>query len=150
MKTQLLFEQAGLRTFAVVMDKGDEAFERLTAFANANRITGAGLSAIGACQAATLGYFDPQVNDYRSTHFDEQMEVLSLIGDIAVKHEQPALHAHLVLGRKDASVVGGHLQRLTVFPTLEVIVTETPRHLHKRVDPQTGLALIALGGAPEA
>ncbi|WP_030255190.1 PPC domain-containing DNA-binding protein [Streptomyces violens] len=146
MKTRLLYEESGLRTFALVMDKGDEAAARITAFAREQGISGAGLTAIGACRQATLGYFDPKIMDYRSTHFDGQMEVLSLLGDIATHDGEPVLHAHLVLGRKDSSVIGGHLQKCVVFPTMEVIVTETPAHLRKRIDPETGLALIA----PEA
>lgn len=144
MLSKQVFEENGLRTYVLVLDKGDEAFEQITSFAQQNGITGASLTAIGACRGATLGYFDPETLKYRSTRFDEQMELLSLIGDIATKDGKPALHAHLVLGRKDSSAIGGHLQKLEVFPTLEIVLTETPAHLRKRIDPQTGLALIAL------
>ncbi|HSU72128.1 MAG TPA: PPC domain-containing DNA-binding protein [Micrococcaceae bacterium] len=144
MLSRQVYEENGLRTYVLVMDKGDEAFEQITSFAQENGITGASLTAIGACSGATLGYFDPETLKYRSSRFDEQMELLSLIGDIATKDGKPALHAHLVLGRKDSSAVGGHLQKLDVFPTMEIVLTETPAHLRKRVDPQTGLALIAL------
>lgn len=144
MLSRQVYEENGLRTYVLIMDKGDEAFEQITSFAQENGITGASLTAIGACSGATLGYFDPETLKYRSNRFDEQMELLSLIGDIATKDGKPALHAHLVLGRKDSSAVGGHLQKLDVFPTMEIVLTETPAHLRKRVDPQTGLALIAL------
>jgi predicted DNA-binding protein with PD1-like motif len=144
MKSVELYAEGGLRQYALVMDKGDEAVGAITDFARAERITGASLTAVGACSEATLGYFDPQINDYLSTVFTEQMEILSLLGDIATKDDQPALHAHIVLGRRDSSAIGGHLQHLKVFPTLEVILSETPKHLRKRVDPSTGLALIAL------
>jgi predicted DNA-binding protein with PD1-like motif len=144
MKSVELYAEGGLRQYALVMDKGDEAVGAITDFARAERITGASLTAVGACSEATLGYFDPEINDYLSTVFTEQMEILSLLGDIATKDDQPALHAHIVLGRRDSSAIGGHLQHLKVFPTLEIILSETPRHLRKRVDPSTGLALIAL------
>jgi uncharacterized protein len=144
MRVRQVYENDGLRTFVVVMDKGDEAFEQLVAFAGEHRVSAAGLTAVGAARAVTLGYFDPEINDYRSTEFTEQLEVLSLVGDIALKDGEPAVHAHLTLGRKDSSTIGGHLQSLTVWPTLEVVVTETPGHLAKKVDPETGLALIDL------
>jgi uncharacterized protein len=82
--------------------------------------------------------------------------VLSLIGDIATKDGRPQLHAHVVLGRKDSSAIGGHLEHAEVFPTMEVVLTENPAHLRKRIDPQTGLALISVpdsegaGGEGEA
>jgi predicted DNA-binding protein with PD1-like motif len=146
MKSSLLHETDGLRTFAVVLDKGDEATAELVAFAREHQVTGAGLTAVGACREATLGYFDPDIMGYRDIPVAEQVEVLSLLGDIASKDGEPALHAHAVLGRRDGSTVGGHVQRAVVWPTLEVIVTESPVHLRKRVDEETGLALIALDG----
>jgi predicted DNA-binding protein with PD1-like motif len=146
MRAKQVYDNQGLRTFVVVMDKDDEAFGELVAFASANAVTAAGLTAVGAARAVSLGYFDPEIGDYRRTEFSEQLEVLSLVGDIAVKDGEPAVHAHVTLGRKDSSTIGGHLQSLTVWPTLEVVVTETPAHLAKRVDPETGLALIDLDG----
>jgi predicted DNA-binding protein with PD1-like motif len=147
MRSKLLNDDGGLRTFVVVMDKGDEAAGQLAVFARENAVTGAGLTGVGAARAVTLGYFDPDEMDYRSTELTEQLEVLSLAGDVAEKDGEPALHAHVVLGRKDSSTVGGHVQRLEVWPTLEVVVTETPVHLRKHVDPKTGLALIDLDAA---
>ena len=78
MKSKQLYEQHGLRTFLLVMDKGDEAFEQITTFAREHEVTAASLTAIGAATSATLGYFDPEIVDYRSTRFDEQMEICSL------------------------------------------------------------------------
>lgn len=146
MRAKQVYDNDGLRTFVVVMDKDDEAFGQLAAFAAEHRITAAGLTAVGAARAVTLGYFDPEISDYRSTEFTGQFEVLSLVGDIALKDGEPAVHAHITLGRKDSSTIGGHLQSLTVWPTLEVVVNETPAHLAKKVDPETGLALIDLSG----
>jgi len=146
MESTLVSGNDALRTFVLVMDKDDEAFEQISGFARDHDVTGASLTAVGAAKAATLGYFDPEITDYRLTDFDEQMEVLSLVGDIAAKDGSPALHAHLVLGRKDSSAIGGHLKKLVVWPTLEVVLTETPAELRKTVDPETGLALIDLHG----
>jgi predicted DNA-binding protein with PD1-like motif len=74
----------------------------------------------------------------------EQVEVLSLIGDVALKDGEPKVHAHVVVGRSDGSTRGGHLIEAHVRPTLEVILTEAPEHLRKEVDKATGLALIRL------
>jgi hypothetical protein len=38
--------------------------------------------------------------------------------------------------------MGGHFCSAQVWPTLEVMVTETPAHLRKRYDRETGLTLI--------
>ena len=142
MRSTLMHEVDGLRTFVVIMDKDDDAATELAAFARENGVTGAGLTAVGACSGATLGYFDRDHMRYEDIPVSGQHEVLSLVGDIAVQNSEPALHAHAVLGRRDGSTVGGHVRRLIVWPTLEVVVTESPTHLHKRIDDETGLALI--------
>jgi predicted DNA-binding protein with PD1-like motif len=108
MRAKLIHESHGQRTFAVVLDKGDEVMASLM-------------------------------------RFGEQVEVLSLLGDIGVEESgKPALHLHAVLGRRDGSTVGGHLLEAHVRPTLEVVVTESPAHLRRRKDPETGITLIRL------
>ena len=142
MTSRLLNDASGLRTFAVVFSTGDEAVSGLKRFADENRVSGAQVTALGAFSKVTVAFFDWQQKDYRRIQFDEQMEVLSLTGNIGVKEGAPALHAHVALGRADGTAHGGHLIEASVRPTLEVIVTETPAHLHRRFDPETGLHLI--------
>ena len=65
------------------------------------------------------------------------------IGDIAIGPDgKPSVHAHAVLGRRDGTAMAGHLQEGQVRPTLEIIVTESPVHLCKAQDAESGLALI--------
>ena len=126
LKTRLLHEADHLRTYVVVLDKGDEAMSGLTEFANEEDVSAASLTGVGAFSSATLAYFDPEAMDYVDIGVDSQVEVLSLIGDVALADESPEVHAHAVVGHRDGTTSGGHLRRATVFPTLEVIVTETP------------------------
>jgi predicted DNA-binding protein with PD1-like motif len=143
MKSRLLWEQAGERTFVVVLDAGDEAFSALTEFANANRLGGASLTAIGAFERATVGWFDLREKTYRPIEIDEQSEALSLIGDIAVGDDGKAsVHIHAVLGLKDGTTRGGHFLKGTVRPTLDVTIVETPAPLRRRKQPGLGIALI--------
>lgn len=143
MKSRLVWEQAGERTYVVVLDAGDEAFSAITDFANANRLGGASLAAIGAFEKVTVGWFDPREKIYRPIEIDEQCEGLSLIGDIAVADDGKAsLHMHAVLGLRDGSTRGGHFLKGIVRPTLEVTIIETPAHLRRRKQPGLGIALI--------
>lgn len=144
MKSKLIDQQGGQKTFAVIFDTGDEAIAGLLEFAKANHLGGSHLTAIGAFRDATIGYFDWEKKEYKKIPVREQVEVLSLIGDIALKEGEPKLHAHVVLGRSDGTTLGGHLIEAHVRPTLEVIVTESPKHLQKQTDDETGLALIRL------
>src|SRR5438105_8998705 len=143
MRSKLL-DRGPPATYAVVLAKGDEAMRSLQEFVREQKIDAAGLTAIRAFERAVIGYFDWDRKDYKRIPVDQQVEVLSLIGDVAEAEGKPALHIHAVLGRSDGSVVGGHLLEGQVRPTLEVILTRPPAHLKKKKDPETGLALIAL------
>jgi len=146
-----LLQDRGERTFVIVFDKGDEVVAGLTAFAAREHLRASHLTAIGALRDVTLGYFDRDRRDYTRIPMAEQVEVLSLLGVITRDGTQPKLHAHIVVGQADGNARGGHLLEAHVWPTLEVIVEESPRHLQRRTDPETGLALIDLregGRAP--
>ena len=138
------FNRDGRRVVVAVLDRGDQAVAAVTDAARDHGLEAAQITAVGAFAHAELGYFDPDRLDYRHIEVDGQVEVLSLLGDIAEKDGSPVMHAHAVLGRPDGSVVGGHLLHGEVWPTLEVILTEVGPDLSKKVDPQTGLALIHL------
>lgn len=138
-----LIKDGEQRTYAVILETGDEAIAALARFAAGERLGAAQITAIGAFSDAVLGYFDWDRKSYRRIPVTEQVEVVSLIGDVALDEKgAPALHAHAVLGRSDGAALGGHLLAAHVRPTLEVVVTESPRHLRKRKDKETGLALI--------
>jgi predicted DNA-binding protein with PD1-like motif len=137
-----MLDANGGKTYAVVFDKGDEVVGGLTGLAKREGWAGSHLTAIGAFSAVTLGYFDRERRDYVKIPVREQVEVLSMIGDIALDDGQPKLHAHVVVGLRDGTTRGGHLLEAHVWPTLEVIVTESPRQLRRTTDRETGLALI--------
>mgnify|MGYP003577943990 CR=1 FL=1 len=141
MKSKML-NQAPERTFALIFEKGDAVVPLLEAFAREQGLDASRFSAIGAFERADLGYFVWEKKDYERIPVDEQVEVLSLNGDIALDGEEPKVHAHAVLGRRDGSTVGGHLLQATVRPTLEVLLIESPGYLRKTCNRETGLALI--------
>jgi uncharacterized protein len=143
-KAQRLDGSGGSRTFVLVFKTGDEVTAPLLEFARAQEIDAASLTGIGAFERVTLGYFELQKRDYERIPIDEQVEVVSLVGNVARGDDGPKLHAHVVVGRKDGSAYGGHLLEAVVRPTLEIVLVETPAHLRRRMDPSTGLALIDL------
>ncbi|HWK68239.1 MAG TPA: PPC domain-containing DNA-binding protein [Rhizobiaceae bacterium] len=131
------------RTFALVLESGEEAFAAIQAFARMENVSAASLTAIGAFERAVVGWFDFSSHSYRKIPVSEQCEVLSALGDIAMGDDgTPSLHVHTVLGLQDGTTRGGHLLEGWVNPTLEVIVNETPAHLHRRKRPDLGIALI--------
>ena len=147
MKAALLNDHGGLRTFAVVLATGDEAMTAITSFAAEHQLRATQFSAIGAFSRVVVAYFDWATKEYRNIPIDEQVEVLSLVGDITLENGKPKVHAHVVIGKADATAHGGHLVEGHVRPTLEIVMTETPGYLRRRFDAESGLALIDPAGA---
>ncbi len=142
MKATLLHEDHGLRIFSVVLSHRDEVITSLTAFATKHQLGGSHFTAVGAFERAVVAYFDWSSKSYIRIPIDEQVEVLTLAGDITIDDEWPKVHAHVVVGKRDGTAHGGHLMEGHVRPTLEMVVTEVPQHLYRRHDPESGLALI--------
>jgi predicted DNA-binding protein with PD1-like motif len=144
MKAKLL-KDGNEKVWALVFDTGDEVMAGLTEFARQNRLGGSHFTAIGAFRDVTLGYFEWEKKDYKKIPVREQVEVLSLVGDIALDDKgEPKVHAHVVVGKSDGTAHGGHLVEAHVRPTLELTLSEAPHYLHRRYDPQSRIALIRL------
>lgn len=143
MKSKLINHERE-KTYVLIFDTGDEVAAGLLDFAKQNKLAAAHFTAIGALEKLTLGYFDWRKKEYEKTPLNEQVEVLSLVGNIVDTDKGPKLHAHIVVGKRDGSAHGGHLVEATVRPTLEVMLTESPSHLQRRHDAASGLALIKL------
>jgi uncharacterized protein len=133
------------KTYALIFDTGDELATGLSRFAAEQKLAGSSFKAIGAFSSVKLAWFNWQTRKYQpSVVLDEQVELLSLVGDIALKEGKPQVHAHVVIGKSDGTAHGGHLMEAHVRPTCEVILTESPEHMQKQIDPESGLALIRL------
>jgi len=133
------------KTFVLVFETNDELAGILHAFASEQKLASASFKAIGALSSVKLGWLNWETKQYEpSVSLDEQVELVSLIGDIAFKDGEPQVHAHAVVGKRDGTAHGGHLLQARVRPTCEVVLTESPAHLKKEFDPAAGIALIKL------
>ena len=141
MKSKRITSGAAEQTYAVIFQTGDG----LQKFADQERLDAAHFTAIGALSDAVIAWFDWETKQYRKIPITQQVEVLTLSGDITLKPDgKRQVHAHVVLGTSDGSAKGGHLIEAHVRPTLEVILGEAPAHLRRKTDPDSGLALISL------
>jgi len=131
----------------LVFETGDEVTSGLLNFARENNIKTAFFVGVGACQKVTLGFFDLGKKDYEKRTVNEQVEVMSIMGNIASYEAEPKIHAHIVIGKRDSTAHGGHLIEAVVRPTLEIFVTESPKGLIRTLDTKTNLPLIDLNAA---
>jgi predicted DNA-binding protein with PD1-like motif len=143
MKAKML-ANAQEKSFAIVMETGDEVMASLLSFAKEKHLAAAHFTGIGAFSHVVLGYFDWEKKDYIRIAVNEQVELVSLLGDIGLEKGAPKTHAHSVIGKRDGTAMGGHLLEAVVRPTLEIIVVESPANLRREFDPASGLALIKL------
>jgi uncharacterized protein len=137
-----LKQQEIIRTFVVVLDTGDEVIESITSFAGLNGVEAAHFTAIGAFRQATLAWFNPDRKDYDHIPINEQVEVVSLIGNISMYKDGPLVHAHAAVARRDGTGMGGHILEAYVRPTLEVFVSVLPGPLERKKDPGMALPLL--------
>ena len=143
MQSKQVSTDAGQKLWVLVLAPGEEAKETITEFAKKENIRAASFVALGAFSRVVIGYFDWEKKKYMPIPINSQVEVITLLGDIAEdENGAPSLHAHVILGQSDGSTRGGHLIEGYVRPTLEVTLTETPAHLVRKKKPELGLALI--------
>jgi uncharacterized protein len=118
------------RTHLVFFDPGEEAVQGLTDYVASEDIDAASFTAIGGFQQTRLGFFNLKTRGFDEIAFhEEQVEVLSLMGDILTTDEKGLnVHGHVVVGRRDGTTAGGHLMEAVIDPILIVTLVELHSH----------------------
>ena len=123
----------------LVLKAGEKIHEGVLKLARKEGVKTGAVSAIGGVDELVLSYFDLKKKKYEEHRFDEFMEVASLVGNITVKDGEPFLHVHGTFGRRDLSVVAGHVISGRVRPFLEVSIVKASNTVLRRMDKKTGL-----------
>jgi len=128
--------------YVVRLDRGEEVLSTLAAFLKAEGVSGATLSGIGAVQRTTLGYFDLHKREYLRREFPDDMELVSLTGNLTWVEGEPLIHAHVTISGPDFVAVSGHLFSAEIAITGEFAIVPTGMRLERALDERTGLRLI--------
>ena len=142
--SETILSEEGGTTYLLRFHTGQEVMDGLLAFAAKHNLVSGHLTGIGAISRATIGYFDPVRKEYLRTNHDEQMELVSIIGNLALVAGKPFYHIHVGLGMRDSSARGGHLFQCIVRPTVELVLTAYSKPVRRQLDSQTGLQLLDL------
>jgi uncharacterized protein len=140
----LLFSRLGPARFVIRLEKGEDILLSLRRFAAENRIGAGVFEGIGSLNTAKLGHYDFRTKDYKFEVFSEDLEILSLSGNIATMDKAPLPHAHVTLGKRDFSVIGGHLDEGSLANMVEIGLSSMPGKLVKSRDDEVGLNLLQL------
>src|SRR5262245_5098858 len=112
--------QTPARMFFVRLHPGEEVHASLKDLARRESIPSAAISALGAVNDIVLALFDPAEKRYLETHFQEDLEIVSLTGNLAWSDDEPIAHLHGVVSRADCTTAAGHIMKATVSVTLEI------------------------------
>lgn len=125
-------------------ESGELVAESLLGWLKANEIGYATMTGIGAVSGATVSYWNAETHQYETHELREQLEVVSLIGNVTVKEGAPFTHIHVTLGRRDLSIVGGHFNDATVHPNLEIWLQRESETVERLLDESSGIFLMHL------
>jgi uncharacterized protein len=140
----MLYKKLG-SGFVLRLEQGDDILKTLREFANTQRLSACFFEGIGSLYKVTLGHYDFQdTKTYKYESFQEDLEILTLSGNISTMNQKALPHAHVTLGRRDFSVIGGHLEEGSLANMVEVQVNKLPGKLLKAKDENVGLNLLQL------
>src|SRR3989475_10427287 len=140
----MLYAEQGT-SFVLRLEQGDDILKTLKLFADSQKICAAFFEGIGSLYKARLGHYDfKDTKTYKYETFAEDLEILTLSGNVSTMNRQALPHAHVTLGRRDFSVIGGHLEEESLANMVEVNVTKLPGSLLKDKDKEVGLNLLQL------
>lgn len=124
------------------IEKGEDCLNVLKSLAQ-KRDLSFHFSIIGACSLVELSYYDLKTKKYSSKEFsNENMEILSVNGNVAWCEGEPVVHAHGVFSHENYECFGGHIAKLIISVTGEVIINWLFEKVTRKYDEETGLKLL--------
>ena len=124
---------------------GEDVLDSITKLVKEHQIKAGLINLIGALNKITIGYYDIDSKQYNLKTLNEDVELISCMGNVSYKDEEPLIHLHIALGRGDYSIIGGHLSQPSIISvTAEVYIYEIAQKLKRSVDPDTNLSLLDL------
>lgn len=131
-------------SYLVRLETGEEIFSAVSTFAAEHKIEAGVVSGIGSAANIVLGYYDHTAREYLRRTVPEEMEIVSLLGNISLKDGRAFPHLHVTLGGRDSQALAGHLFEGRVTATCELVIRSLPGRAERRKDEAAGLYLLDL------
>lgn len=126
----------------LVIKRGEEVMAKLTDYVRERGLKSAWVSGLGGSGDTTLGFYNINTKEYEWTNYSEPMEILNLTGNLSQVDGQPFWHVHGTFSGRDLVTVGGHVNKLVVGLTCELLVAPLETSLTRTLDDETGLKLL--------
>lgn len=122
--------------------KNETFTESFSSYIRIHNIPSATFTLIGAASSVLLSFYDLSVKKYETTLFEEELEITSVIGNVSFIDEKVKIHAHGTFSKRDFSVIGGHIDEITISATGEIHLQKLPKKTIRTFDEETGLYLL--------
>ncbi len=126
----------------VRLDRNEELLTSLTEYIAQSDITSGFFSAIGSATEAILSYYNLKSKAFEDHTISEDLEIISITGNISSLNNLPVIHAHGVLSKKDLSTLGGHIKKLVISATCEINLYKLHIPMKRQMDQETKLNLL--------
>lgn len=121
--------------YVLRVEIGEEVQEALRQFAQAVKLKGAFYQGIGALTQVELAYFQRESKSYDRRFFNDDYELITLLGNISSSEGALTPHTHVTLGDENFQTISGHLVSGIVSITAEIFVTPIDLALTRKEDP---------------
>ena len=125
----------------ISLKTGDEIVESITSIFKEEKIYSGMINGIGAINQVQLGFYNLESKKYKKKYFNDDYELTSLMGNIALKDGNPFVHIHINMSDENFDVIGGHLFSAVTAASAEVIVLLDNQHIKRELDQKVGLYL---------
>ena len=125
----------------ISLKTGDEIVESITSIFKEEKIYSGMINGIGAINQVQLGFYSLESKKYKKKYFNDDYELTSLMGNIALKDGNPFVHIHINMSDENFDVIGGHLFSAVTAASAEVIVLLDNQHIKRELDQKVGLYL---------
>lgn len=126
------------------LERGEDIPTALAGFVAKKRMKSGFVVGLGAADKVVLGHFSLKTKKYRKRTFSGDYELASITGNISWDGETPICHLHAVITGPNMVAYGGHLFSAEVGATCELSILPAAKKLTRKLDPYTGLKLLAL------
>ena len=128
--------------YVLRLNRGEEIVSSITELCKKENIKAGSISGIGATQSVEAGFYSFKKKKYQGYCFNQNMEILSLLGNISTKDGEPYLHLHIVVSNDEGEALGGHLTKGIISVTGEIFIDTIDATIERKPDELTGINLM--------
>jgi len=138
----------GKAVFARLLE-GEDLLEAITQIASKSKIHAGFFFLIGTLKSAKLGFY--QHGKYLPIDMDQELEIVSCLGNISLKEGKAFPHAHLAVSDEKGKVFGGHaMHGCIIGVTAELVLVEAvDLKITRQLDEVTKLSLLSFSKPTE-